>query len=1332
MEKTKFFLRGFFATIVACLIALMGACTTEEFGEGTTPTPNPDPDPTPTGTTVEVISTNLKHGEWIVTSTLVSDDAVSQNNLKITKDGKAETVTLNEGVPYTIKHKEHPEMRRSKAEFTLLDIDRSAEQVVEETKNGNVKIEKVQKTTTFNYEGLARTYTSVSTRVSHLLDGKATLANYVEDSITPGKQESKILEHIELNKEAYVRKLVTFTDYVYTTDYSTYYPEGHQIKREITEQVIVTAPENPVPGKDYFEGFIEGEERLYWTSQFTYVAEKDVTEFWSVSGKKNKTYKTVYDVRQSIQDQQLFKIVGSWMIGNPKVTDSSTTSQPYTKPNQPGFEFEKTTTIWTALWLNGFSLQITASSERAWVIQDGERIMAMPFSQHKYYFNKYTPGNAVEKEHNNLLYLAYLHTLFFDGNYNNDPYNLSQVQEFYVEKGSDKPDDTDKLIKENIIKKFELINGKHISSINFQKVFQQTGVKDSIVTQEFKHSVRIEDKKNFVRENNNLNLKDVIAPEMVSKKTDTDKETGHVITSWSYQYGFDFDFFKSYVSVDYQTGYTMYKGNKEEFLSDTPKVNMTGSTPTEIGLIPGKDGKKYNRTNYKIKYSESYNNSTENVFPEVDIDVEDKTVPKTDYVEDFKFTSKYDAKTMTSIGTWWIKRHLSGEKDSTSVINVVKKVTVHPYQHFYGQNLTYRDVQDPDITTETAPINGNQVTTTTMVNKFLYNLFLGKVEVEYTSAAKTEFAGKECVYDIPAMPIINYAGMDDKDMGVIIGDDKVEYNRTNYTLKYKETWNGTTMTHTAEVDVDRKKDIVTRTSWQALNKKLEKYDDKRQKSSFTFHEEFSDGSKKDTYVEILLYVYGKSPAKQTVKRDHANLANGKVTEGQTTTSTRTEGEFITVTTNEVNYTQTYDPELTAVYPFVHETAVYVNGDATVNFLVSKFNVVNGGFENPYEGEVPEGSVKYDRYNCVLKLNATYNNDSYNQSAEIDVDVKKKDATRTYWEAKDKGLEYISQRQHRSYFTLYEEYSDGTKKNTLIETYLNIYGENPAYRIIDRDGAEFSFVSITPGAPQNGSRKDGDYIFINSIVTPYNALYRNAKGQELTNAHPYGSETATYRNGEIVVDFLTDSWNISANGNSAPLQGIVTKGYDEYNRYNGVFNIQGTYNGHDYPTTAKVDIDVIIVHESNIDWEKTKLYGGASYTWDVVNGKLVPKETVSFIVKDGVFNITEGLVEFTPMDISRINSRVSAVLNNNNGNRTKYTASTLEVMKGDTNPFWRYVGFDGVSIANVNGVDILKIDGVSIDKPFINTPQEGDMYKFSNGRLTITLNGQVVYNGYGTH
>lgn len=1325
--KTRFFLRGFFTTIVVCLIVLISGCEqTEELAQGKKPTP------TTPGTTVELINSNVSHSDWTVTPTLITDDAVSQNNIRVTTNGVSKDVQINEAVPYKIEHKKLPEMSRSKADFTLLDINRTHDQIVEETRNGDVKIQTIKKVTTFNYEGLSRTYTSTRKRVTYN-PGDIKLANYVEDSIVPGRQEAKILERIEINKEPYLRKLVTFTDYVYTTDSSTVSPNGKQIKREITDQVIVTAPENPDPGKDYYEGYIDVAERLYWTSLYTYVTEKDVIEFWSVSGQKQKTYKTVYDVRQSIQEQQPFMIVPSYLIGNPQIAESSTTSQPYTKPSEQGFEFEKTTTTYTFTWLNGFSLKITASSERAWVKQNNVRIMAMPYSQHKYYFSRCLPGVAIEKEHQTKIYLAYLHNLFFNGSYNGDPYNLEQVQEFYVEKGNDKPDDSNKLLKELIIKKFENINGKNISTINFQKTWSETGVQDSIVTQEIEHYNKIEEKKNFPREDKALSLIDILDLVQVSKNSKTDATTGHVITTWEFKHPFDYGFFISTVIEGYQTAYTIYKGEQVDFLTDIPSVVHAGLEPKDIGLITGKDGKKYNRTNYIMKYKESYNNMTTMLLPEVDIDVEDKTVPETDYIEKVTFSSIFDAKAMTSTGTWWIKRHLSGEKDSTSVVNVIRKTTVHPYQHFYapaGTVLKYTGVDDADTSTDIKPVNGDQVTTTTMVNKFIYNQFVGKVTVEYTSKVEAEFAGQKYNYDIPAIPIINYNGQEDKDMGIVIADDKTEYNRTNYTVKYKDSWNGSSEIRTAEVDIDIKKSAVTRTKWDAINKKLEKYDNTRQKSSFTLYEEFSDGTKKNTNIEELLNVYGKSPAKQTVKRDHANLQNGKVTTGKETVTTRNGSNAnVTVTTTEVNYTQTYDPELSAVYPFVSETAVYEDGEVIVDFMTSSFNITDGGFTNPDGGEVSEGNVKYNRYNATLKLNATYNNDSYNQRAEIDIDVKKNAVTRTKWEAKDKGLQYISQRQHRSYFTLYEEFSDGTKKNTPKETYLNIFGEGPAHKIVDKNGVVFTFVNMTPKAAIVGSRKDGANIFINTDKTPYDALYQNEKGETLIVTYHFTSETATYQDGEINTEFLTSSWTINPNGNAAPHQGVVTKGDENYNRYNGVFNINGVYNEHNYPLSATVDIDVVIVRISNIDWEKTQLSGCESYIWDVVGEKAIPHKSTSAILKNGVINITEGKVEFTKMDVSKITGRVSATYNQGGGSN-KYTPSTLEIVKTGTNPFWRYVGYDGVSKSSINSAYIVQLADVTIDKPFTNVPTEGSMYKFNNGKLTIIINGKIAYSGYG--
>lgn len=1318
-------------------INFISCAPTDEGFLGNTPTPPAK------GTLAELVNTNISH-DWKIDNQLVTDEAIASANIIHYKDGVKTDVPLSKLVHYTISWVQPEKMRRSSPDFRFLEKIVSDKKITGTQTSGNITSTTTECNHRFDFVGLSLKFQTTNHRVQYTVkdkDGNEIVIAYnEEDSLSYKGQEKELIEKFWLDKEEYQRMKTYFNFDIYRTDY----PSKSQKIQRFRPFIITESPVNVDPGKDIFEGVIpiDGTERLYKSGFETYTAERQVYEFWSVSGKKPTPtlLKTTYEVKQWMSDPQPAKIIPSILIGNPKIEPSTKTGQPYPKVDQKDYEFEKTTATWNNTWLNGYSDQVFASSERAWWMVNGIRIIEMPFSTHQNWFKNFIPNEGVEKTIDGKVYMNYQGVFNFNGNYNGDPYELSQNQEFNIDKSIDPKPDDNTLISEEIIKKLTYSNGNAISTITWAREYSLTGKIDSVATQVLKHSTKLEDKKTFIRPNNSFILNETLDPVQLSHKNRTENETGHAIDTWTIRHGFDFDFFTSNVEETYETASTTYKGKTEEFLSDVPKVVFSGIDPPKSETITGQDGKRYQRTNYVIKYKENFCDVATILRPEIAIDVLDTSTPETDYIEDWKVTKSYDSDTQLSTLKFWIKRHLSGEKDSIATQTLKKIITLEPKKQLRTQTaeLIYNDVLNPDVTTDTRTENGNLVTKVTTVNKFLFNHFTSKVTTEYETATTT-FQGTTIDYKVPTAPVIVYSGNTPTDLGIIKGDDGKDYNRTNYVLKYKETFNAQTIPHTAEADIDVA-DIqvpVTRTKWSTLDKKIEKYDDSYQKSSFILHEEFSDGSQTNTNVFTLLDTHGASAPSQTVKLASANLKLIGITPGKATTTTRQDGDKITITVKTTPVTIAYEG-VKAISTYVDATARYVDGEINVEFMTSQYNFSSGGFDNPYLKEVSEGDVKYDRYDCLLKLNATYNNDNYNTTAPVLVDVKKAPATRTFWEARDKGLQYISGRQFRTFFTFYEKFSDGTEKNTPVETYINVYGTAPDKRNLKLPSSEFTFIDLTPGMASTGNRTDGPNISIVTSTVPYSLVYSNKDGGNVTSEFKFISEEATYRNGDAAVEFLTDKWNIANVDYAAPLQGEIKDGIDTYRRYNAAFNISGTYYGHNYPLSARIDVDVLKGNEPNtppewgkILWDKTKLFGGGSYAWKKVGNAPVPVNTFSFIVEQGVVNVTEGRVEFTKMDIARINSRVSAVINVGGGDNY-YTASTLEVMKENgVNSYWSYIGFDGASDLEVNSVDILKIEGISITKPFIFTPTDAgtmDRYVYSDGRLLIYYKNQLIYDG----
>lgn len=151
----------------------------------------------------------------------------------------------------------------------------------------------------------------------------------------------------------------------------------------------------------------------------------------------------------------------------------------------------------------------------------------------------------------------------------------------------------------------------------------------------------------------------------------------------------------------------------------------------------------------------------------------------------------------------------------------------------------------------------------------------------------------------------------------------------------------------------------------------------------------------------------------------------------------------------------------------------------------------------------------------------------------------------------------------------------------------------------------------------------------------------------------------------------------------------------------------------------------------LDWEKTKQIGGLSIAWDVeiVNGQptLKPVINVTVATSAGILNNVEKANYFYKTNTSLLTSRFGGTLNVGTGN--KWIPSTIEVKSGSTgNPFWYYLGIDGTSPTSVNGVDILKIDGVSLNKPFLSTPDDGTAtFTNKNGHVVVTYKGEVVFD-----
>ncbi len=807
MKTKRFF--GFLLPVATIILTLaVSSCTDETWIRLT---PEPEPNSEKNGATLVDGSLDIKH-DWKYSNTLVSDVVTSMALLDVKKDGKTRTEEINQLLPFEIKWSQPEEMSRGTKVFTLQDQNLGKAQLKASENNDNITLKTYEQNFEFFFDGMQISFETSYQTATSKYEG-VDLANCILDEIKYIDQKPETVERFFIGDRSYIRSKVTFTFEVkrhHTHDNSKHtdylYP-----------YVYVNAPEVVDPEEDIFNGaiIIGGTEKLFFNRKLDdntniYTSQVDVWEFWTVSGKKRVTYSTELEIKQWIDDEKEAWIVPSIEIGYPNLKEVRTkTSEDYVKENINDYVFQKTSSDWSADWqyANNYNIGVYGSSERAWKTYKGLKVVAMPYDIHKFAYDadKYSYGNYTEKVSEGKTYLSYPAKVYFDATFNGDTYVLNQSQEFWVEKGTVPPPTEDELISEKILYELENTNNKWISKIIFRRTYSQTGERDSVATQELKRETKVDDNKRFVRPNNTLSLKDMLDPVKVSENTETDQTTGHVITTIVNRHTFDFDFFTFNIEETYQTAYTMYKGERLNFLAPTPEVVLSGQKPEDMGTIVDADGTKYNRTEYTLTFKETYGN----------------------------------------------------------------------------------------------------------------------------------------------------------------------FNAMYYPL----------------VDIDVKPEEVTRTEWRVMNEGLERISDTQWKSYFTLYEKFSDGKETNTYKEVLLDIYVQAPAKRNLQLNSAEFDYTSLTPRSVSTSTRSGGQNITVTTlkspYDLVYTSRANERLSSEFNFVSETAVYKDGDITVNFKsVDWMNIQNEGYSAPLQGLVGD----YNRYNAAFNISGQYNGVTYPATALVDVDV----------------------------------------------------------------------------------------------------------------------------------------------------------------------------------------------------------------------------------------------------------------------------------------------------------------------------------------------------------
>ena len=144
----------------------------------------------------------------------------------------------------------------------------------------------------------------------------------------------------------------------------------------------------------------------------------------------------------------------------------------------------------------------------------------------------------------------------------------------------------------------------------------------------------------------------------------------------------------------------------------------------------------------------------------------------------------------------------------------------------------------------------------------------------------------------------------------------------------------------------------------------------------------------------------------------------------------------------------------------------------------------------------------------------------------------------------------------------------------------------------------------------------------------------------------------------------------------------------------------------------------------LDIEKTKNFGGLSWSWKNEGGKLVPFVSGTIVTEYGVVSFWEGGNNFTKMNTNTITDRLS---NSIKSEGPEYLIPAYIRILTDPNKHWGYQDINGQYRDEINGVDIELLKDVSIDKPFIAEGGEANVYEISNGRVIVTYQGKVLFN-----
>ena len=274
------------------------------------------------------------------------------------------------------------------------------------------------------------------------------------------------------------------------------------------------------------------------------------------------------------------------------------------------------------------------------------------------------------------------------------------------------------------------------------------------------------------------------------------------------------------------------------------------------------------------------------------------------------------------------------------------------------------------------------------------------------------------------------------------------------------------------------------------------------------------------------------------------------------------------------------------------------------------------------------------------------------------------------------------------------------------------------------GETLSFVSGLSKSTNAGKFNEvKENQFVRTVSDTYTAKFNLCEVKAIAG---YNEAYVEYRNEKINFEFAKAE--VSYKGLNNPTATEVEADGKLFSRkaYEVTFahSVLGTKNA-SVLVDQEIDMNPTTPDEwGKLDIEKTKNFGGLSWSWKTVGGKLVPFVSGTIVTEYGVVSFWEGGNNFTKMNTNTITERLS---NSIKSEGPEYLIPAYIRILTDPNKHWGYQDINGQYRDEINGVDIEMLKDVSIDKPFIAEGGEANVYEISNGRVIVTYQGKVLFN-----